>query len=163
MGFRKDKSSQKGPDGVSDSVAQPESEGEEPSVVSASEFKAETLMLERAIGGWRGVFDSATPSLVYLLVYLPTHHLVWAVIAAGAAGLGIAAWRLASKKPIIQIMGGLVGVAISTIITLSSHQARGYFLYGMILNAVYGTAFLLSLLVNRPLLGYLVGGREPIR
>ena len=75
-----------------------------------------------------------------------------------AAGLGIAAWRLASKKPIIQIMGGLVGVAISTIITLSSHQARGYFLYGMILNAVYGTAFLLSLLVNRPLLGYLVGG-----
>ncbi len=127
------------------------------SLVSTSAIREETLLLERAIGGWRGVFDSAAPSLIYLLVYLPTHHLVWAVTAAVLTGVGIAIWRISAKRSTMQIAGGLVGVAISAVITLTSHQARGFFLYGMIGNAVYGTAFLISLLVGKPLVGYIVG------
>jgi hypothetical protein len=127
------------------------------SLVSTTAIREETLMLERAIGGWRGVFDSAAPSFIYLIVYLPTKHLAWAVTAAVLTGIGIAAWRVKAKRSVLQISGGLVGVGISAVITLSSHQARGFFLYGMILNAVYGSAFLISLLVNRPLVGYIVG------
>jgi MFS family permease len=79
------------------------------------------------------------------------------VSAAVLTGVGIAIFRLKNKRSILQIAGGLVGVAISAVITLSSHQARGFFLYGMILNAVYGSAFIVSLLFGRPLVGYLVG------
>lgn len=129
----------------------------EDNLVSGTAVREEAVLLERAIGGWRGVFDSAFPSLVYLLVYLPTHKLVAAVTSAVVAGVAIAAYRIAKKRSTLQILGGLVGVGISAVITLTSHQARGFFLYGMILNAVYGSAFLISLLLNKPLVGFLVG------
>lgn len=129
----------------------------EDNLVSGTAVREEAVLLERAIGGWRGVFDSAFPSLVYLLVYLPTHKLVAAVTSAVVAGVAITAYRIAKKRSTLQILGGLVGVGISAVITLTSHQARGFFLYGMILNAVYGSAFLISLLLNKPLVGFLVG------
>jgi len=127
------------------------------SLVSTKAIREESLMLERAIGGWRGVFDSGAPSLVYVLVYVPSRHLVWAVTAAVTTAVLIALWRIKSKQSTLQIAGGLAGVGISAVITLTSHSARNFSILGLTLNVVYGSAFLISVLIGRPLLGYLIG------
>ena len=55
-------------------MSEPEQSGEdlEPGLEheSIEDIRAERIMLDRAIGGWRGLFDSGTPTLVFVIVYL---------------------------------------------------------------------------------------------
>ena len=37
-----------------------------------AEVRAEALLLERAIGGWRGVIDSGLPTAVFVIAYVVT-------------------------------------------------------------------------------------------
>ena len=63
-----------------------------------ADVRAETVLLERAIGGWRGIIDSGVPTLVFVVAYLVTgQNLGRSVGAAVAAGLLIVIWRVVRK------------------------------------------------------------------
>lgn len=118
----------------------------------------EAVLLERAIGGWRGMLDSGLPSVVFLLVYLLNGRILQpALIAAIGTGAGILVWRLLRKQPLTQVLAGFAGVAISAYVSSRTGQARDFFLWGLVVNVAYGSAFLLSLSVRWPLMGVVVG------
>lgn len=118
----------------------------------------EAVLLERAIGGWRGMIDSGLPALVFLLVYMVNGRLLQpALFAALGAGVLILVLRLFRREPLTQVAAGFAGVAISAWVSARTGQARDFFLWGLIVNVAYGSALLVSLAVRWPLIGVLVG------
>lgn len=105
-----------------------------------------------SIGGWTGTVITAIPTVVFVIVNAAT-SLRPAVVAAVGAALALASYRLARKQPAQQALTGLVGVVIAALIAARTGQARGYFLLGIVTSFVYGSAFLVSVLVRRPLVG----------
>ena len=70
--------------------------------------------LREAIGGVRGMVDSALASTVFLLAYLlDGKRLTPALVAALGATFALLVTRLARREPVRQALGGVVVVAIS--------------------------------------------------
>jgi hypothetical protein len=123
-----------------------------------ADVKAETLLLERAIGGWRGIIDSGVPTAVFVIAYVVTsENLKSSVIAALVAGAGIAVWRLVRRESLTQIGAGFAGLAFSAWFAMRNQNAGDIYLPGMLTNLGYGTAFFVSILVRWPLIGIAMG------
>lgn len=122
------------------------------------DLRAERVLLDRAIGGWRGIIDTGLPTLVFVAAYVVTSSdLLRSVIAALVAGVVIVVWRLIRREPLQQVLAGFLGVLISAAFTKWTGKAENFFAWGLVTNIVYGTAFLISVLVRWPLLGIVVG------
>lgn len=122
------------------------------------DVEAERALLARAIGGWRGLFDSGAPAAVFVLVYLVSGSelsiALWS--ALGVAGL-VMIWRLIRRESLQQVLAGFVGVGVSAFVASRTGRAEDFFLPGLLINIAYGTAFFVSILVRWPLLGIVVG------
>ncbi len=125
--------------------------------MSTNENMGEKELLSKAIGGWRGLIDSALPSMLFILIFVFQQNLNNALIAALILGGILLLIRLFEKKPLTQVISGFVGLSISVLITWRTKDASNFFLTGIITNAVYGFALLISVLIRKPLIGYLVG------
>lgn len=122
------------------------------------ELRAEGLILERAIGGWRGMIDSGLPTVVFITVYvIASRQLIPALIAAVVVGVVLAGYRLIRRQRLQQVLTGFLGLAIAAGFSAWTGQAENFFLPGLITNVAYGSAFVVSILVRWPLLGVAMG------
>lgn len=122
------------------------------------EIKAEGLILERAIGGWRGMIDTGLPTVVFITAYVITsRELIPAVIAALVVGVILAGWRLIKRQNLQQVLTGLLGLGIAAGFSAWTGQAENFFLPGLLTNVAYGTVFVVSILVRWPALGVAMG------
>jgi hypothetical protein len=122
-------------------------------------------VLATAIGGRRGIVDSSLPALLFVLVYARLGLRPAVGAALGLAGVLLLV-RLVRREPVRYAANGFFGVAISTLFALWLGRAEGYFLPGIIINAVYAAVFLISIAVRRPLVGLVLSAlntRESIR
>lgn len=117
----------------------------------------EKELLDKALGGWRGLVDSALPSLLFVVIFVFQKDLNLALITSVLAGLVLLVFRLFEKKSLTQVIGGFFGLLFSVFLTWRTNDASNFFLTGIITNLVYGLALFISLIVKRPLLGYIVG------
>ena len=125
---------------------------------TAADVRAESVLLERAIGGWRGMIDSGAPTAVFVIAFIVTsQNLRASVIAALAAGGVIVVWRLIRREKLGQIAAGFIGLAISAWWASRNDNASDIYLPGMLTNLGYGSAFLISIIVRWPLLGIAMG------
>jgi hypothetical protein len=125
---------------------------------TVDDVRTESALLEKAIGGWRGIIDSGLPTLVFVVTYLVTsNNLSIAVFTALGAGLVVVAYRLIRRQPLRQVLAGFAGVAISAAFAKFTGRAENYFIPGFLQNLAYGSAFLISILVRWPLLGVGMG------
>jgi len=76
-----------------------------------------------------------------------------ALYAALGAGVAVALWRVARRQALQPAASGLLGVGLCAFIAYRTGEARGFYLPGLIYSAVLGTAFLVSVIVRRPLAG----------
>jgi hypothetical protein len=130
----------------------------EPEFETTADVRAETVLLERAIGGWRGMIDSGVPTLVFVIAYVVTgQNLGISLWAAIGSGVIIAIWRMIRHEPLGQVLAGFVGVGISAAFAKYTGKAENYFIPGFLQNLGYGLAFLISILVRWPLLGIVIG------
>ena len=125
---------------------------------SIEDIKAESVLLERAIGGWRGIIDSGVPTLTFVFAYLITGHcLSSSVIAAIIAGVLIAGWRVIRRESLTQIGVGFLGLLVSAGFAKYTGKGGDFYLPGLLTNLAYGTFFLMSVLVRWPLIGVFLG------
>lgn len=122
-----------------------------------SEIKDDSELLASALGGWAGVIDSGLPFVVFTLVYLVTDRDLETTLYAsvGTAAL-LAVLRLLRKQSLVQVVSGLVGIAIAAFLAQRTGNAENFFLPGIITNAVYAGVCLISIAVHKPLLGYVI-------
>jgi uncharacterized protein DUF3159 len=109
------------------------------------------------MGGVAGMVASSLPVAVFIVVNLLT-SLQPALIAAVAAGLVVALWRLVRKQALMPAVSGLFAVGVAAFIAYRSGEARGFYLPGLLLSAVLAVAFLVSVLVRWPLAGVIWQG-----
>jgi hypothetical protein len=108
-----------------------------------------------AVGGRLGIAETTVPFLVFAAVYgLNDREVVPAAIVAVAIAAGFAAARIARGATPQFALSGAFGVGIAAIVASTTGRAEDFFLPGILLNAASGTAFLVSILVGRPLLGF---------
>jgi hypothetical protein len=138
-----------------------ESSDSQPEHETAADVRAERLLLERAIGGWRGIIDSGLPTVTFVAVYIAmgsdADALRTALWCAVGAGVAVVVWRLIRRQSLQQVIAGFVGLAISAWFASRTGRAEDYFVRGLMTNLAYGTAFLVSIVVRWPLLGIAMG------
>lgn len=121
------------------------------------EIKEDSELLAKALGGWAGVIDSGLPFLVFTIAYLSTdRNLEVTLYAALGTAAILALLRLARRQSLQQVLAGLFGIAIAAFIARRTGNADNFFLPGILTNAAYAAACLISILIKRPLLGYVL-------
>ena len=110
-----------------------------------------------AMGGMRGILEAVLPSLAFLLLYTFTRDLVLALAVSVGAAAVFTALRLAQRSPISSALGGLIATAAAAGLALWTGRGEDNFVPGLITNAAYGTALLLSALIGWSLIGLAAG------
>lgn len=119
---------------------------------------AERFDVASAVGGWRGVMESAAPTFVFVVVMAVRPSALVTALAASLAVSGVAlAARLAQRQGLTQVLGGAVLALASAAWAWRSGEASNFYATGLLINAVWLAGCLLSLAVGRPLVGILMG------
>ncbi len=116
----------------------------------------ETFSFSEAVGGARGVVEALLPGTLFVVVYVLSTNLTWAIAAAGGAALVAVVLRLAQRTPVTQALGGLLGIGVGVIWAWRSGEAQNLFAWGLWTNAIYLVAVLISILVRWPAVGLFV-------
>src|SRR4051795_9077234 len=109
-----------------------------------------------AVGGPLGMAETAIPGVAFVAVY-PFAGTTPAAVVALAIAAALAVVRLARRETPRHALSGVVGVAFGAFIATHSGKAENFFLPGLLANAAYASAFLISVAIRRPLVGYVVG------
>jgi hypothetical protein len=110
-----------------------------------------------AVGGPLGVAESALPAAAFVLTYTVSgQDTRAAVIAAVALGVIFGVARIIRGQTVQFALAGLGGLALSAYVVSKTGKAEDFFLPGLLANAGYALAYLISILVRWPLLGIIV-------
>jgi hypothetical protein len=113
--------------------------------------------LAETIGGPLGVAETSLPAVAFVAAYTASgaDTNTAAAVAVGLA-LVLTVARLARRESPQHALSGLVGVGFAAFIATRSGKAENFFLPGLFANGLYASAFLVSLVVRRPLVGIIV-------
>ena len=136
-------------------MSEPNPKSQDESIVN--EIKEDSELLAKALGGWAGVIDSGLPFMVFTIAYLATDRNLQVTLyaALGTAAI-LALLRLVRRQTLQQVFSGLLGIVIAAFIARRTGNADDFFLPGILTNAAYAAACLISIVAKRPLLGYVV-------
>ena len=120
------------------------------------EIAQDNSILLKALGGWQGMIDAAVPTAAFLAMFTATHRMQSAIfVSLGIAG-ALAVMRLAQKKSLQQVFSGVFGLALSAYLATKTGKSENFFVLGILQNSAYFVICLVSILVRRPLLGYII-------
>ncbi|MFI6100599.1 DUF3159 domain-containing protein [Lentzea sp. NPDC051213] len=115
------------------------------------------------MGGVSGMLYSSLPVVVFVLVNFAFKNLMASIISALAAAIVIGVVLAVRKGTIQPAISAVFGVGIAAFIAYKTGEAKGFFLFGIWQSVVYGSAFLLSVIVRWPLAGVIwtfLNGRD---
>ncbi|QHC66721.1 DUF3159 domain-containing protein [Rathayibacter oskolensis] len=113
--------------------------------------------LLRTMGGVRGILEAVVPGVAFVLLFTVTGELVLSLVASVGMAVLFTVARILGRTPVIQAVGGLLGVVVSAALALLTGRAVDNFVPGLITNLAYGLVFLVSVLVRWPLIGVAAG------
>ncbi|CAA0098663.1 Uncharacterised protein [Mycolicibacterium vanbaalenii] len=126
--------------------------GTEPGEASAPRGAAVLAQM----GGISGLIYSSLP----VVVFVPVSSAFGLMPAIGAA-LGVATlilgWRLFRRDSVQPAISGFFAVGISALIAYLVGASKGYFLLGIWMSLFWAVVFTTSVLIRRPLVGYIWG------
>lgn len=121
--------------------------------VDEEDKKTPAQALLAQMGGVSGLIYSALPVAVLVPV-----NTAFGLVPAISAALGVAAlilvWRLIRRDSVQPAVSGFIGVGISALIAWMVGASKGYFLLGIWTSLVWALVFALSILIRRPVVGY---------
>lgn len=140
----------------------------DPTHVPLAERTVEEIVrgeLAKALGGRRGMFEAAVPTVAFTVLFLTTHDLRLALVISVASAVLLLVARLVARSTVQFVINSLVGIGIGALFAWraargggdASDQALAYFLPGILYNAAYSVLMTFSILVRWPLVGFLVG------
>ena len=113
--------------------------------------------LADAVGGPLGVAESALPAAAYVITYtVGGSDTTLALIVAVGLGVVFGVARLVRGQTVQFALAGLAGLALSAYVVSRTGRAEDFFLPGLLANAAYALAYLVSIVVRWPLLGIIV-------
>ena len=114
--------------------------------------------LAEALGGRRGIIESAVPTIAFTLLYVTTHDLRLALTVSIAITVGLLVVRVIQRSSVQFVVNALFGIGIAALVASRTGEARDVFLPGILYNAGYAALFVFSILVRWPIVGFMIGG-----
>jgi hypothetical protein len=125
--------------------------------MSLSLLTQKSLSLFSAIGGWRTVAEGVVSRALFFVAYLVTGQVSASALIAVGGVVVLAVVRLCTGGKAWQAAIGLVVVGVSALMAASTGHAVDFYLSAVILQAVPGVLFLVSMLVRWPAIGLVMG------
>ena len=113
--------------------------------------------LGRTLGGWRGMLESALPFVAFTVGWVVSRSLYPSLAAAAAVAVVLALLRLAQRQSVRFVVQAVLPTAIAALVATRTGRAQDVFLPGILYNGGLAVVSVLTILVGRPLVGYLVG------
>lgn len=110
-----------------------------------------------ALGGRRGVVEGAVPIALFTLSWITTHNLHLSLGVSVGVAVVLLLVRVVQRSTVQFVLTALIGIAIASIVASRSGHARDVFLPGILLNGGYAVAFIVSILVGWPIVGFMIG------
>ncbi len=126
-----------------------------------AERELSTTSVLEALGGGRGLLDSAVPATVFVLARIISNSLTTAIVVALASGLLLVGLRLRRGEPLTQVGSGFFGLVIAVLVARATGTGEGFFLPGIVITAGWGVGFVVSLLIGRPAVGLVLAAIDP--
>lgn len=118
-------------------------------------YQLDSKSLLAGIGGPLGIAEAVLPATVFSIVFAITHQTVAAVSSAAGLSVLFILIRLIKRQSLQQALIGAAAIALAAFLALrDGGRAADYFLPGFFTNAAYGSVMLISVLIRRPVLGY---------
>jgi hypothetical protein len=108
------------------------------------------------MGGISGLIYSSLPVVAFVPVS-SAFGLVPAIVSALAVAALILVWRLIRRDSIQPAISGFFGVGVCALIAYFVGESKGYFLLGIWTSLLWAVVFTLSVLIRRPVVGYVWG------
>ena len=102
------------------------------------------------------MLDTGIPAVVFVIVNAAT-SLTPAIFAALGFGVLLLAIRLIRRQPIQQALAGFIGIGIAAFVAHRTHSAKGFFLPGILSQAALTIVAIVSLVIRKPYIGYVMG------
>ncbi len=113
--------------------------------------------LSRSLGGVRGMLESALPFIGFTIAWVASRALYPSIgVAVGVAVL-LAVVRLVQRTSLKFVAQAVVPTAIAVLVATRTGRAEDVFLPGILYNGALAVISVLTVLVRRPLVGFLVG------
>jgi Protein of unknown function (DUF3159) len=135
-----------------------------PSPALADAQTVESLIRERlssALGGARGSFETALPTVAFVVAWVWLHDVTIAVGASVAIVLALLIVRLVMRQTPRYVLSAILATAFAAFFALRSGKAEAAFLPGILTSAGWGVGSLLSVLVRWPIVGFMVAAADP--
>jgi hypothetical protein len=113
-----------------------------------------------AVGGIRGLIDSSLPTTAFVIANVIGGLRVGIYVAVGISAV-LVLIRLARRERLEQAFAGLVAVGVASLIATRLNSASGFFLPGILLQIPYALAAIVSIVIGRPLVGYVAAIVNP--
>jgi len=130
----------------------------------AEAHTVESLIRERlssALGGARGSFETALPTVAFVAAWMWRHDVKIAVAASAVIVLVLLVVRLVARQTPRYVLSAIVATAIAAFFALRSGRPEAAFLPGILTSAAWGAGSLLSVVVRWPLVGFIVAAGDP--
>ncbi|WP_250257700.1 DUF3159 domain-containing protein [Dermabacter sp. Marseille-Q3180] len=142
-------------------MTSPSSAPEPPATGLKASFTSDDYSVMNAIGGVRGLIESVLPTLLFVVLFLFTRNVVLASVASLGVVVLALVWRIATKSQVTPAISGAIGIGLGAFIAVKSGDGSGFYLPGLITNAVYAVVLSVSILVKHPAVGYVAALVDP--
>jgi hypothetical protein len=136
-----------------------------PAPATVDAHTVESLIRERlssALGGARGSFETALPTVAFVVAWVWLHEVTVAVGASVAIVLALLIVRLIMRQTPRYVLSAVLATAFAAFFALRSGKAEAAFLPGILTSAGWGVGSLLSVLVRWPVVGFMVAAADPL-
>ena len=121
--------------------------------------------LAKALGGPRGIVESAVPTALFTVLFLVTDQIRLSLIVSVGVTAALLLVRLAQRSTTQFVLNALFGIGIGAFFAYRASQsggsdedvARAVFTPGLIYNGVYAVVIVLTIVIGWPIVGFMVG------
>lgn len=113
--------------------------------------------LSSALGGPRGMIEASCPFIGFTVAWLVSSDLMVAIITALAVAVLLAILRLAQKQSLKYVAQAIFPTAIAVVVAARTGRAEDAFLPGILYNGALAVVFAVTIVIGRPVIGYLYG------
>ena len=137
-------------------------------MTSANQATVEQVVraqLSKALGGPRGIVESAVPTALFTVLFLVTKDIRLSLVVSIGATAVLLLVRVVQRSTTQFVLNALFGIGIGAFFAYRASQsggseedvARAVFTPGLIYNGVYAVVIVLTIVIGWPIVGFMVG------
>lgn len=113
--------------------------------------------LGQTLGGVRGMVEAALPFIAFTLTWVARRDLYLALGAALAVAVVLGLVRLIQRQSLKFVLQAVIPTAIAALVAQRTGRAEDIFLPGILYNGGLAVLSVLTIVIGKPLVGFLIG------